>query len=145
MEKVVCFLKKNSFSLFCIILGLLIFYWVKDYPKVPSGIGPAFFPKIVASLLIGFSLLCLVSHKGKKNVGEVNPDKEAVMKIGGSAVFFIFSTVLMQQVNVFVGIFFFLVAYLKLIAGEGWLKTLVVSIVGLLLFFVTIAALRIPM
>lgn len=145
MQQKLSFLKKNLLPVCCIVLGCLIFFWVRNYPEVPSGIGPAFFPKVVAVMLILFSVIYLVSHRNKVNEGEVNPDRQAWVKIALTTGLFIGATVLMQYVHVVLGIFVFLFAYLMLLAKEKWIPSLLISAIGTAVLYGMVVALRIPM
>lgn len=139
------FIKKNSLPIALIILGCFVFYWVRDYKQVPSGIGPSFFPKVVATMMIGFSLICIISQWRVENKGEVKPDRTAVIKIVISTTLLIASVLLMKYVHVIIGISIFLFGYLKLLSGEKWLKSTVISVVGTGLLYATILILRVPM
>ncbi len=145
MKKVLKFVSKNSFPLFLIILGLLIFYWVRDYRQVPSGIGPDFFPKIVATLMIGLSVIVIFMQLKKDNPGEVKPSSKNVLQIVYTTVSMIALVYIMKYVNPILGIALFLLGYLKVIAGVNWLKTVIISAVGTGLMYLVIMVLRIQM
>jgi len=145
MVKAQGFLKRHSFALFCIVVGCFVFFWVRNYPEVPSGIGPAFFPKVIASMLVGLSIVCIAVNWDKDLKGEVSPDKLAIRKIVFTSVLFVIATLLMEHVHVMVGIFLFLVAYIKVIAQEKWVKTIMISGIGSVAMFFAVEALRIPM
>ena len=145
MANITKFLKKNSFAIFLIILGGLIFFWTRNYKQVPSGIGPAFFPRVVATMLILFSAISIFLERNRELEGEVTPDRKAYMNIGITTVSLIIMVLLMQHVHALVGIFVFFVLYLTLISKENMKKTLMISAVGTAILYVTILVLRIPM
>lgn len=134
--------KKNSFAVALIVLGALIFYWVRDYKEVPSGIGPAFFPKIVAAMMIVLSIISIVM-----------PDDGAVETADKSATFNIFVTtislvgmvVIMKYIHPILGIILFLCTYLKVIAKLKTAQTAIITAVGTVILYVVILVLRIPM
>ncbi len=96
-------------------------------------------------MMIGFSLICIFSQWRVENKGEVKPDRTAVIKIAISTTLLIVSVLLMEYVHVIIGISIFLVGYLKLLSGEKWLKSTVISVVGTGLLYATILILRVPM
>jgi len=145
MSKIIKFLKKNSFPISLIVLGSLILFWIKDYRKVPSGIGPDFFPRIIATLLIGLSTICIFVEWKKDNVGEVVPDKEALIKILISAILFVGCTLIMRYVHVLIGVFLFLVGYIKAVSEEKWARTLLISVFGTGIIYLILIILRVRM
>ena len=145
MNKVLYYLKKNLLPITLIVLGSLIFYWVKDYREVPSGIGPAFFPKIVGTFLIGLSILFMILSRKKEKKGEFVSLPGAWIKIVSAAALFVTSTLLMEHVNLIVSIVVFLVVYLKWIAGLSWIKTAIVSVIGTGILYVAVILLKIPL
>ena len=128
-----------------IVLGCLTFYWTRNYRKVPSGIGPAFFPRIIAGCLIALSVACILLNWNKKEKGEFVQKAGAIQKIVLTCALIIGMVLLMQYVHPILGIFLFLVGYLRLLSGESWKATLIISAVGCALLYATICALRIPM
>jgi len=145
MKKLSIFLKKNSLPVTLIILGLLVLYWIRDYRQVPSGLSPAFFPRLVALLMIGFSILTISIHFKKDNKGEFTPNKIANQKIMLTTVFFVVTINLMKYVHVIIGIIFFLLVYLLLIAKLSWKKTVIITTVGTLILYGMIFVLRISL
>lgn len=145
MEKTIKFIKKNAIPISLIILGCLIFYWVKDYKEVPSGIGPAFFPKVVASLMIGLSIICIFTHLNKEEKGEFVEKRSSVWKIAYTAILLIMCTLLMEHVHVMLGVVLFLIGFLKVLAQLNWLKTLLISLIGSGVLYLAIMALQISM
>lgn len=128
-----------------IVLGCLTFFWTRNYRKVPSGIGPAFFPRIIAGCLIALSIACIVLNLGKKERGEFVQKAGAVKKIIITCALIIGMALLMEHVHPLIGIFLFLIGYLRLLSGESWKATLIISTLGCALLYATIYALRIPM
>lgn len=145
MKKTIDFIKKNSLPLALIILGCLIFYWVKDYKKVPSGIGPDFFPKIVATLMIGLSALCIVLEKNKETKGEFVQKKGALTKVLLLSAMLIVAIIIMKYVYSLLGVFLFLFSYFCLFANVKWTKSLILSAVGTVIIYAMIIILRISM
>ena len=145
MKNVGKFLKKNSFPVFLILFGCLIFFWTRNYKEVPSGIGPAFFPRVVAVLMIGLSAVCIWSERNKDVCGEVSPDRQAVTKIGMTVAALIIMVLLMKYVHPLAGIFLFLFFYLNRMSGLTVKNTLLISVVGTAVLYGVILALRIPM
>lgn len=145
MDTITKFLKKNSFAIFLMILGCLIFFWTRDYKQVPSGIGPAFFPRVVATMMLLFSVISMYLERNRELEGEVSPDRQAYAKIAITVASLIVMVLLMQYVHVLAGIFVFFVLYLMLIARESVKNTLLISGVGTVILYFTILALRIPM
>lgn len=145
MDKITKFLKKNSFAICLIILGGLIFFWTRNYKQVPSGIGPAFFPRVVATMLILFSAISIYLERNREPEGEVSPDRQAYIKIGITVASLVAMVLLMQYVHALVGIFVFLVVYLTVIAKENIKKTLLIAVVGTVILYFAILALRIPL
>lgn len=145
MKKVLSFVKKNSFLICLIVLGCLIFYWVKDYKQVPSGIGPAFFPKVVATLLIALSVICMVTHRNTEQKGEFEVKDGASKKILIASVMFIFAVNIMKYIQAELGIFVFLFSYLCYFASVKWWKSVLVSILGTAVMYIMIVLLRISL
>lgn len=137
-------LKNNTFAAALIILGVLIFYWTKDYKEVPSGIGPAFFPRIVATLLIVLSAINYLMPD-KKQETESSGEKTAVGKIVFTTVSLLLMVAVMKYIHPVLGIFLFLAAYLKKIAELDLKKTIIITAIGTGILYVAILALRIPM
>jgi len=145
MKKTIDFLKKNSLPLCLIVLGCLMFYLVKDYKQVPSGIGPAFFPKVVATLLISLSIVYIATHWNKEQKGEFVQKNGAGIKIILVCVMFIAAVLIMQYVYPLLGIFLFLFGYLCLFSQVKWWKSIIVSLVGTGVLYVMMLTLRISM
>lgn len=145
MKKALNFIKRNSFPIALIILGLLIFYWVRNYKQVPSGIGPAFFPKVVATLLIGLSIIQIIVSGRKENEGEFTPKSGSSFKILLVCVMFIACVLIMKYVYSLLGIFLFLVGYLCIFASVKFWKSLIISLVGTGVMFLMIHFLSISM
>lgn len=135
----------HSFPLALIVLGSLVLYWIRDYKKVPSGIGPDFFPRIVAVMLIGFSLISMFLQRDKENTGEFKPIQGSTGKIVTVVVLLIVSTQLMSTVHVALGIFVFLFGYLKLIAKQKLTLAVITSVIGAVALYTVVVLLRIPM
>lgn len=139
-------IKKNTFAAALIVLGVLIFIWTKDYKQVPSGLGPGFFPRIVAGMMIGLSILCMIMPEGKA-------EKEIEQKTGKSGTFDIVITVvslivmvgIMKYVHPLLGILMFLAVYLKVIAKLDIVRTAVITVAGTAVLYLVILTLRIPM
>lgn len=137
-------MKKNSFPLSLIVLGLLIFYWTRDFKQVPSGIGPAFFPRIVAILLIGLSIICILmpDHKASE---EIKTGKDAAKNIAITVVSLILMVGVMKYIHPVIGISLFLALYLKVIAKTGLKNTAIITVAGTAILYIVIRILRIPM
>lgn len=135
-------LSGNTFSVALIILGGLILFWIRDYKEVPSGIGPAFFPRIVAFMMIGLSLISLIFPDGKQ---PEQTDKTAKLSILFTVLALLAMTAVMKYVHPMAGIVLFLGAYLRVIARLKTVQWAVVTIGGSALLYVVILALRIPM
>lgn len=144
-NKILTVLKIHSFPLTLIVLGFLVLYWIKDYKKVPSGIGPDFFPRIVAIMLIGFSLILMFLQRDKENDGEFQPVKGSTGKIVTVVLLLIISTQLMSKVHVILGIFVFLFGYLKIIAKQKLNLAIITSLIGAVALYTVVLLLRIPM
>lgn len=144
-NKILDVLKTHSFPLVLIVLGSLVLYWIKDYKKVPSGIGPDFFPRIVAIMLIGFSLIVMFLQRGKENTGEFKPIQGSTSRIAVVVVLLIVSTQLMGTVHVALGIFVFLLGYLKFIAKQKLALAIITSVIGAVALYAVVVLLRIPM
>lgn len=137
-------LKRKSFAIALIVLGALIFFWTRDYKQVPSGIGPAFFPRIVATMLIVLSAICvLMPEKGEST--EAQTDRGAAKNIVITVVSLIVMVGIMKYLHPLLGIFLFLGMYLKVIAGLTWKKTGIITVIGTAVLYVAILTLRIPM
>lgn len=135
-------LKGNTLSLALIALGGLILFWIRDYKEVPSGIGPAFFPRIVAFMMIGLSLISLLFPDGKA------PEKttsQAKWSIAFTVAALLVMVAVMKYVHPMAGIVLFLGAYLKVIAKLDLMPWLAVTAGGSVLLYAVILALRIPM
>lgn len=128
-----------------IVLGCLTFYWTRNYRKVPSGIGPAFFPRLIAACLIALSVACIALNLGKRERGEFVQKAGAVGKIALTCALIIAMVLLMEHVHPVAGIFLFLMGYLKMLSGESWKASVIISVLGCALLYAMIAALRIPM
>lgn len=145
MKKALDFIKKNSLPIALTILGILIFYWVRDYKQVPSGIGPAFFPKVVATLLIGLSLIQIIVSGMKENKGEFTPKDGSSLKILLVCILFIACVLIMKYVYSLLGIFLFLMGYLCIFASVKIWKSLIISVIGTGVMFLMIHFLSISM
>lgn len=137
-------LKKNSFAVALFVLGLLIFYWIRDYKEVPSGIGPAFFPRIVAFLMIALSIVCiLMPDNQEEKEPEVN--KSATLNIVITTISLIVMVGVMKYIHPLLGILLFLAVYLKIIAKLSAAKTAIITVIGTGILYLVILTLRIPM
>lgn len=145
VSKLVAITKINLFSIVLIVIGVLIFYWVKDYKKVPSGIGPDFFPKIVASMLIGFSVVNILIQKDNKNASEFTVKKGSEAKIAFTSILLISSVLIMMHVHFSVGMLLFLLGYLKILAKLEWKHVIIISVLGSIGMSLAALLLRIPM
>jgi hypothetical protein len=145
MKKTLSFILKNSLPICLIILGCLIFYWVRNYRQVPSGIGPDFFPKVVATMMISLSLICIATQRNKEVKGEFVQKNDAPLKIAMVITLFITSVLIMKHIYPLLGIFIFLFAYLSLFVNINKLKSLIIATIGTAIMFVMILALRISM
>jgi len=145
VPKLVAITKINLFSIVLIVIGVLIFYWVKDYKKVPSGIGPDFFPKIVASMLIGFSVVNILIQKDNKNASEFTVKKGSEAKIAFTSILLISSVLIMMHVHFSVGMLLFLLGYLKILAKLEWKHVIIISVLGSIGMSLAALLLRIPM
>lgn len=137
-------LKKNSLPVALIVLGLLIFYWTRDFKQVPSGIGPAFFPRIVAVMMIGLSIICILMPDFKVEE-ETKAGKSAAKNIVITVVSLIVMVGVMKYIHPVLGIFLFLALYLKVIAKSGTRNTAVITVAGTAVLYLVIRILRIPM
>ena len=139
-------IKNNSFTVFLLALGFLILYWTKDYKEVPSGIGPAFFPRIVAWLLIVLSVIgLLLSLRKEGGSGSMTVEKSASVNILISVVSLTVMVGIMKYIHPLVGIALFLLVYLKVIAKLKWVQTLIITGAGTVVLYLVILALRIPL
>lgn len=139
------FLKKNAFPLCLIILGCLIFYWTKDYKPVPSGLGPSFFPRLVAVLMMFLSILDIIQNR---KMPEKQPNEKAKtgnIQIVETVCALLAMVLLMKYVHPIVGIALFLGFYLFVIAKLDWKQATIITLVGTALLYMIILALRIPM
>lgn len=134
--------KGNTFSVALIVLGGLILYWIQDYKEVPSGIGPAFFPRIVAFMMIGLSLISLIFPEGK---APEPISKSAKLNILFTVVSLLVMVAVMKYVHPMAGIILFLGVYLKWIAKLRAAQWAIITAVGSILLYGMILALRIPM
>jgi len=137
-------IKNNSFTIFLLVLGMMILYWTRDYKEVPSGIGPAFFPRIVAALLIGLSVICLLFSL-KKEDSAMTVEKHASVNIVISVVSLTVMVGIMKYVHPLAGIALFLLVYLKVIAKLAWVRTLIITGAGTAVLYLVILILRIPL
>lgn len=139
-------LKNNTLPCALIVLGLLVFFLTKDYKQVPSGLGPAFFPRIVAFLMIFLSVLCILfpGHTLGEEAQSMG-NREAYFKIVITVVSLIVLTVVMKYVHPLLGILAFLFTYLKAIAKISLKKTIIITVAGTVVLYFVILALRIPM
>jgi len=128
-----------------IVLGCLTFFWTRNYRRVPSGIGPSFFPRLIAGCLIALSIACIVLNWKKIEVGEFVQKASAVKKIVIACALIIAMVLLMEHVHPIPGIFIFLLGYLRLLSGESWKASIIISALGCALLYAMIIALRIPM
>lgn len=138
-------IKNNSFTVFLLALGFLILYWTKDYKEVPSGIGPAFFPRIVATLLIVLSVIGLLLSLRKEGGGSMTVEKSASVNILISVVSLTVMVGIMKYIHPLAGIALFLLVYLKVIAKLKWVQTLIITGAGTVVLYLVILALRIPL
>ena len=139
------FLKKNAFPLCLIILGCLMFYWTKDYKPVPSGLGPSFFPRLVAVLLIFLSVLDIIQNRKMPAKQADAKTKSGTIQIIATVCALLAMVLQMKYVHPIVGIALFLGFYLFVIAKLNWKQTAVITVAGTLLLYAVILALRIPM
>lgn len=145
MKKLIDFIKKHSLPVSLIFLGMIVLYWIRDYRQVPSGLSSAFFPRLVAILMIVLSVLTILIHFKKENEGEFTPSKSANFKILLTTVLFLSTINLIKHVHVVVGIVFFLVTYLKIIAKITWKKTMLITFIGTIILYGMIFLLRISL
>ncbi len=145
MKKALEIIKKNSLPLAMIVLGCLMFFWVRNYKEVPSGIGPAFFPRVVATLLIGLSVICIATHWKLPNKGEFVQKHGASLKIAIVCAMFIAAVMIMKYIFPALGIFLFLAGYLILFAHVKWWKAIIIAVVGTGVVYLMMLALRISM
>ena len=139
-------IKKNSFAAALIGLGILIFIWTRDFKEVPSGLGPAFFPRIVAAMMIGLSILCICMPEEKaKGESEENNRKGGAFSIGITVTSLIVMVGIMKYIHPLLGILLFLAVYLKVIAKLDTVKTILITVTGTAVLYLVILALRIPM
>lgn len=138
-------IKNNSFTVFLLALGFLILYWTKDYKEVPSGIGPAFFPRIVAWLLIVLSVIGLLLSLRKEGGGSMTVEKSASVNILISVVSLTVMVGIMKYIHPLAGIALFLLVYLKVIAKLKWVQTMIITGAGTVVLYLVILALRIPL
>lgn len=138
-------MKKHSLPVSLIILGILVLYWIRGYRQVPSGLSPAFFPRLVSILMIALSVLTILIHLKKENEGEFTPNRSANFKIMLTTVLFLSTISLMKYVHVVFGIIFFLLTYLKIIAKISWKKTIVITVIGTIILYGMIFLLKISL
>ena len=67
-------------SVICILLGLFIIFETKDFPEGAAGVpGPAFFPRILAWVVIGLSILLIINTIVKRDDRKITLlDKDSI-------------------------------------------------------------------